>query len=75
MPSGVAITVMNLLRIGRLVQDEKLKELAEKIIAARAAEVERQPSGYTYLLSALEYAAAASEVLPHCSVGERCDLE
>ena len=75
MPSGVAITVMNLLRIGRLVQDEKLKELAEKIIAARAAEVERQPSGYTYLLSALEYAAAASEVQPHCSVGERCDLE
>ena len=74
-PSGVSVSAMNLLRMGHLLQYESLTEKGIKVIAAQAAAIRRHPTGFTYLLTALNYAQAPSEAPPRCTAGGSCGLE
>ncbi len=72
-PSGVSVTAMNLLQLGRLLQDESLKDKGEKTIKAQLENLERSPTGFCYLLAALDYALNANEGSFHCTPGGNCD--
>jgi hypothetical protein len=74
-PSGVSMAAMNLLRMGHLLQDDSLTEKGVKVIAAQVASIRRHPTGFTYLLTALNYALAPGEVSPRCTAGGSCGLE
>lgn len=74
-PSGVSMAAMNFLRLGHLLQNNSLSERGKEIIAAQVSVVKRQPTGFTYLLSALGYAHSVNEASPHCNAGGSCDLE
>ncbi len=57
-PSGNSMAAMNLLRLGRITADEALVGEGERILRAFMGNAARQPAGYLYLLSALDYFTA-----------------
>jgi len=62
-PSGNSVMAMNLLRLGKIIE-VGLEAAADKLLEANAAQVEANPSSYTYLLCSLDYRIGPSyEVL------------
>lgn len=59
-PSGNAVTLMNLIRLGRMTGDPRLEEEAAKLSRAFAESVRRIPSAHAQWLVALEMLAAPS---------------
>ncbi len=59
-PSGNAVTLMNLIRLGRMTGDPRMEEEAAALIRAFAASVRRLPSAHAQWLVALEMLAATS---------------
>ena len=59
-PSGNAVTLMNLIRLGRMTGDPRLEEEAAKLSRAFAESVRRLPSAHAQWLVALEMLAAPS---------------
>jgi uncharacterized protein YyaL (SSP411 family) len=57
-PSGNSMAAMNLLRLGRITEDDALTGEGERILRAFMGNVARQPAGYLYFLSALDYFTA-----------------
>jgi len=74
-PSGFSMAVMNQFRLGRLMQDEGLVQRGTKLLASQGKNLEKQPTAYTYLLTALDYLLTAGEGLTYCPAGGNCDLE
>jgi uncharacterized protein YyaL (SSP411 family) len=62
-PSGNAVTLMNLIRLGRMTGDPSLEEEAAKLSRAFAESIRRIPSAHAQWLVALEMLAA-----PPCEV-------
>ncbi|MEF2967311.1 thioredoxin domain-containing protein [Paenibacillus sp. M1] len=60
MPSGNSIALMNLVKLSRLTDDERLAELADKQIRAFAGAVGQYPPGYAMFLIGLELFFAPS---------------
>jgi len=59
-PSGNAVTLMNLIRLGRMTGDPRLEEEAAALCRAFAESVRRLPSAHAQWLLALEMLAAPS---------------
>ncbi len=74
-PSGLSVAVMNLLQLGRMLQEENFTKHAERLIKAQHENLERYPSGFTYLLTALNYALKPSEGRSYCASDRNCGWE
>jgi uncharacterized protein YyaL (SSP411 family) len=72
LPSGNAVAMLNLLRLGRYTGDAKLEDRAFEIQRAFSEQVRRFPSGYTQFLSAIDFGLGSSrEVVISGSLGAR----
>jgi uncharacterized protein len=60
LPSGNAVAMLNLLRLGRFTGDADLEDRAFKIQKAFSEQVREFPSGYTQFLSAVDFGLGAS---------------
>jgi len=60
MPSGNSAAMLNLLRLGRITANSKLEEMAAQIEQAFSSRIREMPLGYTYLASAMDFAAGPS---------------
>ena len=54
-PSGNSVSMMNMMRLARITADTDMEKKASSIIAAFYDNVETNPSGYSYLLSAYDF--------------------
>lgn len=60
MPSGNSVASLNLLRLARFLGDSQLEEKAAEIIRAFSGIIPRAPSGFSMMLTALEFAQGES---------------
>lgn len=75
MPSGWSAAVFSLLQLGRMLPDEELFGEAENLIKLQQDKLERYPTGFSYLLTALDYALNVSEESLYCSQDGDCGWE
>ena len=54
-PSGNSVAAINLLRLGRLTGRTHWEEKGEAIVRAFSAELQSSPTGFTHMLTALDY--------------------
>jgi uncharacterized protein YyaL (SSP411 family) len=54
-PSGNSVAAMNLLRLGRILEDSELEEAGAAVIRSFAGNARRQPAGYLQLVMAHQY--------------------
>jgi hypothetical protein len=59
-PSGNAVTLLNLIRLGRLTGDPRHAEAAAELVRAFAGELRRMPSAHAQWLAGLDLLAAPS---------------
>ncbi len=59
-PSGNSVTMLNLLRLGRIISDSSLEERAAKIGSAFSGNIRQMPSAYTQFLVGLDFALGPS---------------
>jgi uncharacterized protein YyaL (SSP411 family) len=72
LPSGNAVAMLNLLRLGRYTGDTNLEDRAFKIERAFSEQVRQFPSGYTQFLSAVDFSLGSShEVVISGSMGAK----
>ena len=63
-PSGNAIALLNLLRLGRITGNPSYEALADNLIKAFSDDIVRNPSGYTQFMCALDFALGpAKEII------------
>ncbi len=74
-PSGVSVAAMNLLQLGRMFQDSKLEEKGISLIIAQLDRVDRYPTGFAYLLSALDFSVSEAGKKFTCDVDGSCGWE
>ncbi|NTV57184.1 MAG: thioredoxin domain-containing protein [Deltaproteobacteria bacterium] len=60
LPSGNAVAMLNLLRLGRFTGDADLEDRAFKLQRAFSEQVRQFPSGYTQFLSAVDFSLSSS---------------
>jgi len=76
LPSGNAVAMLNLLRLGRFTGDADLEDRASKLQRAFSEQVRQFPSGYTQFLSASDFSLGSSrEVVISGSVGAKGMLD
>jgi len=73
-PSGVSVAALNLLRLGRIADDQELTGAGEALLRSHMGSVARQPAGYLFLLSALDFALGPQLEL-HLSGGSAAERE
>ena len=71
-PSGVSVAAMNLLQLGRMLQQEDLVEKGKSLILTRRDKLEDHPTGFSYLLAAFDYAVSSSEEHFYCTLDGNC---
>jgi uncharacterized protein len=72
LPSGNAVAMLNLLRLGRFTGDADLEDRAFKLQRAFSEQVRQFPSGYTQFLSAVDFGLSPShEVVISGSLGAK----
>jgi len=72
LPSGNAVAMLNLLRLGRFTGDAELEDIASKLQKAFSEQVRQFPSGYTQFLSAVDFSLGPSrEVVVSGSLGAK----
>jgi uncharacterized protein len=71
-PSGVSVAAMNLLQLGRMLQQEDLVEKGKSLIIARRDKLKDHPTGFSYLLAAFDYAVSSSEEHFYCTLDGNC---
>ncbi len=72
LPSGNAVAMLNLLRLGRFTGDAELEERASGIQRVFSEQVRQFPSGYTQFLSAADFSLGPShEVVVSGSLGAK----
>ena len=59
-PSGNSVSLLNLLRLSRLVNDPAFEEMASKLVKAFSLEVQGAPEAYTWLLAGVDFAVGSS---------------
>ncbi len=59
-PSGNSVSMMNLLRLARLLGDEEFESLSALIPEAFSGIIARSPTGFSFMLSGLDYALGPS---------------
>ncbi len=59
-PSGNSVMALNLLLLSRITGDQRFEEAAAKLFTCFASNLDANPSAYTFLLSALDYALGPS---------------
>ena len=59
-PSGNSVSMLNLIRLGRITSNPDLEEKAALIARAFSMEVKQSPSAYTQLMVAIDFAAGPS---------------
>jgi uncharacterized protein len=59
-PSGNSVSILNLLRLGRLTGNIDYERQAMEIVYSFASAIKSSPSAYTYTISALEFALGRS---------------
>jgi len=74
-PSGVSVAAMNLLRLGRLLQQESMVEIGQALIKNQQSKLERFPTSFTYLLTALDYALSTNGENFYCTPDGNCGEE
>ncbi|MDI9614166.1 thioredoxin domain-containing protein [Methanothermobacter sp.] len=62
-PSGNSVQMLNLLRLGGILEDDDLTESARGVMGAFAGDVESAPAAHTFLLSNLEWALSGGRSL------------
>jgi hypothetical protein len=76
LPSGNAVAMHNLLRLGRFTGDADLEDRASKLQRAFSEQVRQFPSGYTQFLSAVDFSLGSShEVVISGSLGAKGMLD
>jgi len=55
-PSSNSVSAMNLLKLSRITSNSNFEEMASQIMNSFSLDIIRYPSGYTFLLSALDFA-------------------
>lgn len=55
-PSGASVAALNLLRLGRIADDEELTKAGEALLRSHMGSVARQPAGHLFLLLAFDFA-------------------
>jgi len=76
LPSGNAVALLNLLRLGRFTGDRDLEDRASKLQRAFSEQVDQFPSGYTQFLSAFDFSLGpAREVVISGSLGAKDMLD
>lgn len=71
-PSAISVATMNLLQLGRMLQEDDLVEKGKKVIIARRSMLNNHPTGFTYLLAALDYILMANEENFYCTLDGDC---
>jgi hypothetical protein len=72
LPSGNAVAMLNLLRLGRFTGEADLEDRAFKLQRAFSEQVRQFPSGYTQFLSAVDFSLGSShEVVISGSLGAK----
>lgn len=74
-PSGVSVAAMNLLQLGKLMQEESMTEIGQSLIKAQQSKLERFPTSFAYLLTALDYALSANGEQFYCTPDGNCGEE
>lgn len=54
-PSGNSVMLLNLLRIGKITQNDQLLEYADKLIRCFSGTIKKSPSAFTYFLCGLDF--------------------
>lgn len=62
-PSGNSVQMLNLLRLGGILEDDELTESARGVMRAFAGDVESAPAAHTFLLSHAEWAISGGRSL------------
>ncbi len=75
MPSGWSAAVFSLLQLGRMLPDEDLFGKAKNLIRLQQDKLERYPTGFSYLMTALDYALHINEESLYCSQDGDCGWE
>ena len=75
MPSGWSAAVFSLLQLGRMLPDEDLAGEAKNLIKLQLDKLERYPTGFSYLLTALDYALYVNAESLYCSPDGDCGWE
>ncbi len=75
MPSGWSAVVFSLLQLGRMLPDPDLIREAENLIKFQQEKLKRYPTGFSYLLTALDYALHFNAESLSCSPGGDCGWE
>ena len=60
LPSGNSVAALNLLRLNRLTGNKKFEEYAENVFQAFSQEISAEPTGFTQVLIALDFALGPS---------------
>ena len=70
-PSGNSVMMLNLLRMARITGETRFETMAERIGRAFAGQVRRYPSGFTFMMCALDFATGpAAEIVLAGEPGE-----
>ncbi|MFW9861955.1 MAG: thioredoxin domain-containing protein [Candidatus Thorarchaeota archaeon] len=59
-PSGNSVSLLNLIRLARLLGDEDFEALSARIPEAFSGIINRSPTGFSFMLSGLDYALGPS---------------
>ena len=74
-PSGVSVAAMNLVQLGRMIQEKELEDKGVELIAAQEEKLERYPTGFAYLLSALDFSVSEAGKKFTCHADGSCGWE
>ncbi len=70
-PSGNSVAALNLIRLGRLVGDTRLEEMALKTIKSFGTQVNQAPSAYTFLMLGITFSLGSTKEAVICGVPEQ----
>ena len=73
-PSGVSVAALNLLRLGRIADDQELIGAGEALLRSHMGSVARQPANHLFLLAAFDFALGPQLEL-HLSGGTPVERE
>ncbi len=74
MPSGVSVAASNLLRLGRIADDQELTRAGEMLLSSHMGSVVRRPADHFFLLTAFDFALGPQLEL-HLSGGSAAERE
>jgi uncharacterized protein YyaL (SSP411 family) len=73
-PSGVSVAALNLLRLGRIAEDQELSGAGEALLRSHMGSATRQPTVHLFLLTAFDFALGPQLEL-HLSGGTALERE